>query len=341
MAYDKTTVNLADVYGTTAGLAGSFAGTTGAFARQVASLGAQRDMQFNQLRQQKELAVMQIEADAQARKEQAEYGMKELAFRAGLQEQAARQEFDNQLELSRQRAKQQAEQFDYEYSAKNKQEMARLQDSIQLIKQSEDLTPFQKQQAIAGVYARIGDLPLSAIPSKKPPEGQNPGDLVEVGGVPHTRQADGSVRPVYSDWEKSPEGVEARRKHEQAIERIKSESAIATAAAKAETDLVASKAKLFIEMKGKPSAADAETPMYRSDDEIWGIIDQAYEGGPRRPAAPQQTARQWGQQYVTQVEVDKAMTDPVAYVKNAKRTGVYDEEALRQARAVLMQHGGR
>jgi len=206
-------------------------------ARQREQIEAQQAAQAAQLAAQRAAQIRQIEAQADRQKEAADTAYARTALAAGLQEKIQEQQFDNQMAKMQEAARLQAQQWDYQYTAKQRQEIARLNETDQLVETNPEYADIRDQWRIISLQKRAGITPR-AIPANpnKPvyPEGVGPGIL--------TKEPDGSTttidqygqKKLIQRYDQSPEylekklqmelearKVELQRKHE--AERLKQE----------------------------------------------------------------------------------------------------------------------
>ncbi len=140
-------------------------------------LAQQRSLEANRLRQQRDMQLTQIDAQASQQREAAEMGMARDAMRFGLDQQLREDEYVREIEINKQKAKQEAEQFDYIYTAKQRQEVAQLNDSLRRIDESDEFNDTQRSQAKRAVILRMGGVNPTAVPADpnkmKLPEGRS------------------------------------------------------------------------------------------------------------------------------------------------------------------------
>jgi hypothetical protein len=172
-------------------------------AQTGARIGASRDMQAQQLREQREMQMTQIEAQADRQKQAADDAMARTALQFGLDKEMREEEFDRQMTGAREEARLQAEQFEYRYTTKQRMEFAKWDNIDRMIDQDpryDQETKDEMHRVVMG--QRIGARP-SAMPAdpNKPTftEGQEPGKIWEHGG--------GLYRTVIKDGVAVPEVV--------------------------------------------------------------------------------------------------------------------------------------
>ena len=153
-------------------------------------------------------------------------GGSDVALRAFYQGKAAEQEFDlrnRQLEYE-QSLKEQG--FDYEYTARAKQELATFNNSLQMINASNELSEEEKITARRSVELQRAGVEKSVIPAdpnkKEYPEGEGPGDsYIGKDGSYRTRNPGDGREVVLTPYEKTPEGIQAQWDYDQREDRSK------------------------------------------------------------------------------------------------------------------------
>lgn len=110
----------------------------------------------------------EIEANAASQKAANEQALKKAAVEHGLDVELKEMEFDNELKLTQEKAKAKAMQWDYNFTPKQRQEMSRIQTSIQEVQSSDQYTPQEKQYIVNGLTQKLSSFQPSVIPSRGP-----------------------------------------------------------------------------------------------------------------------------------------------------------------------------
>ena len=116
-------------------------GRSAAMAQTAARIGAARDMQVQQLQQQRNMQLADIEAQAERQKEAADIAYKRTALAAGLQEKLQEQAFDQRLVQMEEAARVQAEQWEYRYTTQQRQDIAKFNNARQRIQGNDAFSP--------------------------------------------------------------------------------------------------------------------------------------------------------------------------------------------------------
>lgn len=197
-------------------------------AGQIAvQLDAQQTIQTQQLSAQRASQMEQINAQADRQREAADTAYARTALAAGLQGKIQEQQFDNEMEKLQEEAKIEANQWEYEFTIKQRQEIARLNEADELVMNDPSYSEsdreewrFIKAQKLAGITPRA----RPADPNKPIyPEGMGPGIL--------TKEEDGSTTTIDKDGQKkliqrfdqSPEHFEEQREQALKLKRMELE----------------------------------------------------------------------------------------------------------------------
>jgi len=146
------------------GLAGTTAGQIIAQAGQ-AELNRQQEamMQLNQLRQQRDLQKMQIQAQAQLQSQSSDDAYQRIMVGAGLEKVARQELFENSLQQMREQAKAQAQQWEAQYTIKDRQRVASLESGRKLINASTEYTDDEKKAANKAIDLEIAGISPSVV----------------------------------------------------------------------------------------------------------------------------------------------------------------------------------
>lgn len=173
------------------------------------------------LAQQRDIQQERIQAAAQRQMQAADTAAAKTALAAGLEEQVKEDAFNRELETIRARAKASAEQWEYQYSAKARQDIARGNDSLQKIAQMEASGQIDSTTAARmkqPVYNMIAGIQANQVPVSPDalPEEMRPGySSFDEQGNFRIRNKDGEDR-IEQPWFETFEGKQ--KIHEQAME---------------------------------------------------------------------------------------------------------------------------
>lgn len=209
-------------------------------AQMAGQTGTQAAMQTERLAQQRDLAKMEIDARAQLQKRAAEEAYARTAVEHGLDQQIREQELQNNIVQMREQAKLQAQQWEFQYTAQQRQEIARFNNARQAIEQNQGFSPEEKSAALQLIDLQQSNIKPAMMPRDpgKPiyPEGRGVGELwSNEDGSTVTRTPDGQVKLIQR-FDQSPKFHEAKL-------RIEQEKAQMELQAKQEQELAALKLK--------------------------------------------------------------------------------------------------
>ena len=127
----------------------------------------QQDQHLSQqLQQQRDMQMQQIDAQADLSRQSADQAMAQTALQHGLQGQLQEQLFDQTVKKMRIEALQKAQEFNYEFTAKDRQEIAKFNNADQMIDDSPDLSQEEKVESHRRVAFGRAGITLKAMPSK-------------------------------------------------------------------------------------------------------------------------------------------------------------------------------
>ncbi len=163
-----------------------------------------------QLRARREEQSAQIDAQAKLQEAAADQAMARTALQHGLDKQLKEDEFNNELAKVKEAAKSKADQWEYQYTAKQRQDIARFNTARQSVNDSEQFTPEEKQIALRMIDQQQANIKPSMMPRdpSKPtyPDGQGVGQMwTEQNGTMVGRKPDGSLQLIQR-WDQGPEG---------------------------------------------------------------------------------------------------------------------------------------
>lgn len=182
------------------GVGGTTAGQIIAQAGQANLERQHQDIQLSQkLKQQRDMQMTQIEAQSDLQKQAADDAMARTALKHGLDGQIREQEFDNTLTKMQEQARIQANQWEYQWTGKQRQEIAKYNNSRQMIKDSDNWSPEEKTSALRAIDLKQANIKPSMMPRdpSKPqyPEGRGIGDAwTDDSGTTLARTKDGDLK---------------------------------------------------------------------------------------------------------------------------------------------------
>ena len=187
--------------------------------RQIVAQEAQAARQTQSLQAQRASQIRQIEAQADRQKEAADTAFARTALAAGLEENIQEQEFDNRMAGLQEQARLKANQFEYEFTTTQRNEIARLNEGDQIMDDPRfsDADRAEWQRMKAQKLAGITPKPRPVDPNKPVfQEGRAPGqEFQDQGGNWHMVQPDGTTKMTL----RRDQGQEAAaEKHQQAME---------------------------------------------------------------------------------------------------------------------------
>ena len=192
--------------------------------RQVVAQEAQAARQTQQLQAQRAGQMEQIKAQADRQREAADTAFARTALAAGLEENIQEQEFDNRMAGLQEQARIKANQFEYEFTTKDRNRIAKLNEGDQIMSDPRfnDFDRMEWQRIKAQELAGITPKPRPVDPNKQTfPPGTGPGILTEgKNGSVTTIDKDGIQKVIV----RPDQTVEfAEMKHKQALELKKVE----------------------------------------------------------------------------------------------------------------------
>jgi hypothetical protein len=150
-----------------------------AAGRLAVQLDAQQTMQTQRLGAQRDMQMEQIEARAEMQKQAADTAYKRTALAAGLQGKLKEQQLDNELTKLQETARLEAEQFEYEFTTKQRQEIAKFNEARQRIGRDPNFSEDERAAATRAIDLQQAGIHPSLMPRdpNKPTfaEGREPG----------------------------------------------------------------------------------------------------------------------------------------------------------------------
>lgn len=186
----------------------------------------QSDRQLTQqLRQQREMQHKDIQARSDLQRQSADEAMARTAMQFGLDGQIREDEFNREMAQAQEQARIQAEQWEWRYSAQDRQEIARLNNADRAMANNPDFSEEEKQE-----YRRISQYKRAGITGSMVPrdpnkptyaKGREPGmEFQDKGGNWHIVQPDG-VTKMTLRWDQGPEAAKMKYEAEIAAARSK------------------------------------------------------------------------------------------------------------------------
>ncbi len=332
--------------------------------RQIVAQEAQAARQTQSLQAQRASQIRQIEAQADRQKEAADTAFARTALAAGLEENIQEQEFDNRMAGLQEQARVKANQFEYEFTTNQRNEIAKLNEGDQIMDDSRfsdaDRNEWQrmKAQRLAGITPK----PRPVDPNKPVyQEGRAPGqEFQDQGGNWHMVQPDGTTKMTL----RRDQGQEAAaEKHQQAMELKELEVKM-----KAADTYRAAKLKLLMETVKEPvtggeEGEEIEVPKYTPRG-AKAFLERAGYTNPFEPEVQEAAApgkaddwesglrliKAWSGN-VERTEAEEGMPEPAAaaqaflrYVKGKADRGEAISSAMRsvvgEAGKILSQYQG-
>jgi len=292
--------------------------------------------QLQALNAQSQIQQQSIQARAQLQQQAAQQAMEQTALRAGLGEKLQEQRFGQELQQMHEAARIQASQVEYQYTAQQKREFAKLNQARQAIMQSREFSPVEKREALRQLDLQQAGIEPSMMP--RDPQAAAEEQFAQAFVDENTGALmgfDRSNRPrMLVAPDKMPEAVEAQRKHELALEDARARVKIEEQKQSLRTKL-ASEPVITTDKDGNKSIS------YRSADEIEQIMERAFPSPPLPELGepqPQLWYKEAERQGLNVTPKDKTLPPHVGYAQAMVRTvkqkyGSYQNipEALRPA----------
>lgn len=278
---------------------------------------AHRDAQLAaQLRQQRDLQITEINARADLQKQAASQAMARTALQHGLDGQLREEEFARTMTRMQEQAKLQAQQWEYQYTAQQRQEIARFNNARQTIQSSRHFSPEEKSVALAQIDLQQSNIKPSMMPRdpSKPlyPEGQGVGEAwVDQNGSVVGRKPDGSLQLI----QRFDQGPEA---HQLKMQAAREDKALELAA-KREEKLLELRLKLATESIDQTGADGKVTgSRTRTPQEIDAIMESVTGERSNEQPGEKQPAPWWSRPENKGMQVtegDKQLPPQVGYAQ--------------------------
>lgn len=255
----------------------------------------QRDrLQANQLAAQRDRQQEQIQAAAQRQSQAADDAAAKTALTFGLEKQVKEDAFNRELETIQAEAKARAEQWEYQYSAKARQDIARGNDALQRIAQMKaagEIDATTAARMTHEVNLGMSGITSSRVPVSpdKLPDGMQPGaSSFDEHGNFRIRNKDGEDR-IEQPWYETLEGKQKIHDWDMEKEQLKQVSAIAKERRAAKQKLMTETIEPVLqEGKEVDWGIDIKrkvgSPRFRNATEANEILDQIY--GPEQQGVP-------------------------------------------------------
>lgn len=282
-------------------LAGALAGRGVAAERELESrrqagrlavqLDAQQTRQTQELSARRGMQMAQIEAQADRDKEAADTAYARTALAAGLEGKIQEQQFDNQMESLQEGARVKANQFEYQFTTKQRQEIAKFNDARQMINSNSAFSLEEREAALRAIDLQQAGITPSMVPADpdKPQftKGREPGKTWrDEAGNWMVSPPDGSEPKLILRNNQTQEHFD--RMHQQTMElkvmelRAKREADIA----KMRMDL----AKEEVGVRGPGGEITGETKLRYDRSQIDDIMERALGSQESAPAGEQDAA---------------------------------------------------
>lgn len=274
--------------------------------QQAQALAAQRDRQQEQ-----------IQAAAQRQMQAADTAAARTALAAGLDKQVKEDAFNRELQTIQAEAKARAEQWEYQYSAKARQDIARGNDALQRIAQMKAAGEIDATTAARMTHevnlgmSGITSNRVPVSPDKVPKERQPGFSEFDEQGNFRVRDKDGVFR-IEQPWFETPDGKQKIHDWDLELEKAKRE----TGRRKARETTRAKLANELIPVRTEEGTAIEGRTRYREPWELERDVERAHPTPPPDPTKeelteefyrrnPEKTARRVdpGTGRTTQVEV--------------------------------------
>jgi len=127
----------------------------------------ERALAIQKLNSARAMKTEEIQAQAKRDQQAADQATAKTAVKFGLDEQVREQEFENTVREKQEAARLEAENFDYEYSQKSKQRIARINQARQTLRTSEDFTPDEKADGERELTRQLMGITQDAMPADR------------------------------------------------------------------------------------------------------------------------------------------------------------------------------
>lgn len=201
-------------------------GQAGPVAGQIIAQSGQADLarqqQQSQLTQQlqahRDAQMADISARADFQRQAADEAMARTALQHGLDGQIREQEFDRTLTKMQEQARLQASQWEYQYNAQQRQEIAKFNTARQAINSSDQWAPEEKAAALKMVDLQQANIKPAMMPRdpSKPvyPDGQGIGQTwADQQGSIVARTKDGDIKLIQR-YDQGPEAAKLKTQAE-------------------------------------------------------------------------------------------------------------------------------
>lgn len=208
------------------GIAGQAAGQLLAQGLQAEASRKQADIQqLRQIEANRDTQLTQIQANAEQQQAAAESAMQQTAMQAGLGQQMADDAFERELFMQREKAQQEASQWETKFTAQQRQDIQKMNNAIQAVDQDPNFSEDERSSAITRIkMAQAGITPsmMPKDPSKKQyAKGQGPGDIYVDEATGHTMAINIDGRPaVLAKYSDSREAVDAKLELDMSTKRL-------------------------------------------------------------------------------------------------------------------------
>ncbi|MFA5186705.1 MAG: hypothetical protein WC551_09535 [Patescibacteria group bacterium] len=330
------------------GQAGPVAGQIIAQSGQANLNRQQQEAELSQrLRQQRALQLADIDARADLQRQAADEAMARTALQHGLDGQIKEEEFDRTIKQMQEQARVQAQQWEYQYTAQQRQEIARFNAARQTITGSDSFSPEEKEQALRMVDMEQANIKPAMMPRdpSKPiyPDGRGVGESwIADDGSTLAREADGNVKLIQR-YDQGPKAQQAKLQMENQKIQLQAQQ-------KREEKLLDLRLKLATEDVEQLGADGKTTYRMRSSKEVDEIMRTVLGGGQQQQQ--QQEVAWWDRPEnaaLKATDSDKDLPPQVGYAQaylrqmNARYGGIENvppdfQQAYIGAASVLKQY---
>jgi hypothetical protein len=295
-----------------AGVAGLAAAMAGAGGRAERDLDRAREdsMALTRLKQQRQMQQVEIDARADIQKQSADEAMARTALQHGLDKQLQEEEFDRNMATMKEQARIQAQQWEYQYTAKQRQDIARFNNAKQAIMDSDNFSPEEKQAALSQIELQQANIQPSMMPRDpgKPiyPDGQGVGEMwKDNNGSLVSRNANGEVKLIQRN-DQGPEHFEKKFKNDLDMKNVEANNKLEIAKMNQRVKLATTQIE---EETTDENGNPVKKKRFLRNDEIQSIMKAAGIDVDQQPAEQQQQQQQapwWQKARENGIDVTKA-----------------------------------
>ena len=338
-------------------------GGSGARKERDGARADKTNMAAAKLRQQRDMQQADIEARANLQKQAADDAMARVAVQTGLDSQIREEEFNREVAKMQEGARLKANQWEYQFTSQQRQEIARFNNARQAIASSDRFSDEEKQAALKAIdlqQAAVKPAMLPRDPSKPVyPEGRGIGEMWrDDNGAIVSRTKDGELK-LLQRFDQGPEfnkqQFQAKQQEQEQLARVKQDEAAYKLQIARESKMLDLRFKLATESVGETDAEGNVVDRMRTPEEIETILQRVMGGqqAPQQGQPAQDQPRPWyepaEERGMTVTEADKRLPPAVgsaqAWIRQAVKTyGSPDkipshmQGGFREASAILRQY---